>query len=204
MIFHHTSPPPPPPPSFPFLISPFSPQTLESLDSGKPFLSSFFVDLQGTIKTLRYFAGWADKIHGSSIPTGKATLVPSQTAVLHTLCESQLQAQSRRHLETCSSLISQQTNFVRTQPRGGPIICRSGFPNLSHTLSHSVTEILHLLPQLSRSNSHIPLKHLQTPLRISLLKAFTPAGSHQLSRSMSSMDQNSNLVTLSFKLFINN
>ncbi|GAA6104488.1 retinal dehydrogenase 2 [Tachysurus ichikawai] len=45
--------------------------TLESLDSGKPFLSSFFVDLQGTIKTLRYFAGWADKIHGSSIPTGK-------------------------------------------------------------------------------------------------------------------------------------
>ncbi|XP_051991069.1 retinal dehydrogenase 2-like [Xyrauchen texanus] len=43
--------------------------TLESLDSGKPFLPSFFVDLQGTIKTLRYFAGWADKIHGSTIPT---------------------------------------------------------------------------------------------------------------------------------------
>ncbi|XP_076863777.1 retinal dehydrogenase 2 [Brachyhypopomus gauderio] len=43
--------------------------TLESLDTGKPFLSSYFVDLQGTIKTLRYFAGWADKIHGSSIPT---------------------------------------------------------------------------------------------------------------------------------------
>uniref|UniRef100_A0A673MTY5 Retinal dehydrogenase 2-like n=1 Tax=Sinocyclocheilus rhinocerous TaxID=307959 RepID=A0A673MTY5_9TELE len=37
--------------------------TLESLDTGKPFLSSFFVDLQGTIKTFRYFAGWADKIH---------------------------------------------------------------------------------------------------------------------------------------------
>ncbi|KTF77239.1 hypothetical protein cypCar_00004330 [Cyprinus carpio] len=43
--------------------------TLESLDTGKPFLSSFFVDLQGTIKTFRYFAGWADKIHGSTIPT---------------------------------------------------------------------------------------------------------------------------------------
>uniref|UniRef100_A0AAR2LVE7 Aldehyde dehydrogenase domain-containing protein n=1 Tax=Pygocentrus nattereri TaxID=42514 RepID=A0AAR2LVE7_PYGNA len=43
--------------------------TLESLNGGKPFLSSFFVDLQGTIKTLRYFAGWADKIHGTSIPT---------------------------------------------------------------------------------------------------------------------------------------
>uniref|UniRef100_A0A8C1TXG7 Aldehyde dehydrogenase 1 family, member A2 n=1 Tax=Cyprinus carpio TaxID=7962 RepID=A0A8C1TXG7_CYPCA len=43
--------------------------TLESLDTGKPFLSSFFVDLQGIIKTFRYFAGWADKIHGSTIPT---------------------------------------------------------------------------------------------------------------------------------------
>ncbi|KAG1942123.1 retinal dehydrogenase [Pimephales promelas] len=42
--------------------------TLESLDSGKPFLPSIFVDLQGTIKTFRYFAGWADKIHGSTIP----------------------------------------------------------------------------------------------------------------------------------------
>uniref|UniRef100_A0A8C9W4E7 Aldehyde dehydrogenase 1 family, member A2 n=1 Tax=Scleropages formosus TaxID=113540 RepID=A0A8C9W4E7_SCLFO len=42
--------------------------TLESLDSGKPFLSAFYVDLLGTIKTLRYFAGWADKIHGITIP----------------------------------------------------------------------------------------------------------------------------------------
>uniref|UniRef100_A0A671P4Z1 aldehyde dehydrogenase (NAD(+)) n=1 Tax=Sinocyclocheilus anshuiensis TaxID=1608454 RepID=A0A671P4Z1_9TELE len=51
------------------LIFLLSSQTLESLDTGKPFLSSFFVDLQGTIKTFRYFAGWADKIHGSTIPT---------------------------------------------------------------------------------------------------------------------------------------
>ncbi|KAJ8391604.1 hypothetical protein AAFF_G00087450 [Aldrovandia affinis] len=42
--------------------------TLECLDSGKPFLPTFYVDLQGTIKTLRYFAGWADKIHGLTIP----------------------------------------------------------------------------------------------------------------------------------------
>ncbi|KAJ8407697.1 hypothetical protein AAFF_G00267410 [Aldrovandia affinis] len=42
--------------------------TLEALDCGKPFLSAFYVDLQGTIKTLRYFAGWADKIHGLTIP----------------------------------------------------------------------------------------------------------------------------------------
>lgn len=42
--------------------------TVESMDSGKPFLPTLFVDLQGTIKTLRYFAGYADKIHGTSIP----------------------------------------------------------------------------------------------------------------------------------------
>ncbi|KAF0043219.1 hypothetical protein F2P81_004556 [Scophthalmus maximus] len=42
--------------------------TIESLNGGKPFLPTLFVDLQGTIKTLRYFAGYADKIHGSSIP----------------------------------------------------------------------------------------------------------------------------------------
>ncbi|XP_029353383.1 retinal dehydrogenase 2 isoform X2 [Echeneis naucrates] len=42
--------------------------TIESLNTGKPFLPTLFVDLQGTIKTLRYFGGYADKIHGSSIP----------------------------------------------------------------------------------------------------------------------------------------
>ncbi|XP_054866026.1 aldehyde dehydrogenase family 1 member A3 isoform X1 [Amphiprion ocellaris] len=42
--------------------------TLETLDTGKPFLQSFFVDLEGSIKTLRYYAGWADKIHGKSMP----------------------------------------------------------------------------------------------------------------------------------------
>eukprot|EP00066_Takifugu_rubripes_P019256 XP_011608522.1 PREDICTED: retinal dehydrogenase 2 isoform X1 [Takifugu rubripes] len=42
--------------------------TIETLNSGKPFLPTLFVDLQGTIKTLRYFAGYADKIHGTSIP----------------------------------------------------------------------------------------------------------------------------------------
>lgn len=41
--------------------------TLETLDTGKPFLQSFFIDLDGSIKTLRYYAGWADKIHGKSM-----------------------------------------------------------------------------------------------------------------------------------------
>ncbi|XP_051235980.1 aldehyde dehydrogenase family 1 member A3 [Dicentrarchus labrax] len=42
--------------------------TLETLDTGKPFLQSFFIDLDGSIKTLRYYAGWTDKIHGKSLP----------------------------------------------------------------------------------------------------------------------------------------
>ncbi|KAM8762164.1 retinaldehyde dehydrogenase 3 [Acanthopagrus schlegelii] len=41
--------------------------TLETMDTGKPFLQSFFIDLDGSIKTLRYYAGWADKIHGKSL-----------------------------------------------------------------------------------------------------------------------------------------
>lgn len=49
-------------------------QTLETMDTGKPFLHAFFIDLEGCIKTLRYFAGWADKIQGRTIPTGEPTL----------------------------------------------------------------------------------------------------------------------------------
>ncbi|XP_073320509.1 retinaldehyde dehydrogenase 3 [Pagrus major] len=41
--------------------------TLETMDTGKPFLQSFFIDLDGSIKTLRYYAGWTDKIHGKSL-----------------------------------------------------------------------------------------------------------------------------------------
>lgn len=46
-------------------------QTLETMDTGKPFLHAFFIDLEGCIKTFRYFAGWADKIQGRTIPTGE-------------------------------------------------------------------------------------------------------------------------------------
>lgn len=42
--------------------------TLEAMDSGKVFLMAYFVDLMATIKTLRYYSGWADKIHGKTIP----------------------------------------------------------------------------------------------------------------------------------------
>ncbi|EDV99088.1 aldehyde dehydrogenase, mitochondrial [Drosophila grimshawi] len=41
--------------------------SLETVDNGKPFAMSKKVDLPLTVKSLRYFAGWADKIHGRTI-----------------------------------------------------------------------------------------------------------------------------------------
>jgi acyl-CoA reductase-like NAD-dependent aldehyde dehydrogenase len=41
---------------------------LETLDNGKPLRDSRAADLPLTIKCYRYYAGWADKIHGKTIP----------------------------------------------------------------------------------------------------------------------------------------
>ncbi len=41
---------------------------LESLDNGKPFRDARAADLPLTVKCYRYYAGWADKIHGKTIP----------------------------------------------------------------------------------------------------------------------------------------
>jgi aldehyde dehydrogenase (NAD+) len=41
---------------------------LETLDNGKPYKDSLNIDLPMTIKCYRYYAGWADKIHGKTIP----------------------------------------------------------------------------------------------------------------------------------------
>eukprot|EP00349_Pseudokeronopsis_sp_Brazil_P004990 CAMPEP_0202960832 /NCGR_PEP_ID=MMETSP1396-20130829/4986_1 /ASSEMBLY_ACC=CAM_ASM_000872 /TAXON_ID= /ORGANISM="Pseudokeronopsis sp., Strain Brazil" /LENGTH=339 /DNA_ID=CAMNT_0049680315 /DNA_START=20 /DNA_END=1039 /DNA_ORIENTATION=+ len=41
---------------------------LESMDNGKPFLHSKFIDIPLTLQTIRYYAGWADKIHGRVLP----------------------------------------------------------------------------------------------------------------------------------------
>lgn len=41
---------------------------LESLDNGKPFRDARAADLPLVIDCLRYYAGYADKIHGSTIP----------------------------------------------------------------------------------------------------------------------------------------
>jgi aldehyde dehydrogenase (NAD+) len=41
---------------------------LESLDNGKPLRDALTADLPLTIKCYRYFAGWADKVQGKTIP----------------------------------------------------------------------------------------------------------------------------------------
>jgi acyl-CoA reductase-like NAD-dependent aldehyde dehydrogenase len=41
--------------------------SLESVDNGKPVLSALG-DVDFSVATLRYYAGWADKIHGKTIP----------------------------------------------------------------------------------------------------------------------------------------
>src|SRR5213078_1849520 len=40
---------------------------LESLDNGKPLRDARNADLPLTVKCYRYYAGWADKIHGKTI-----------------------------------------------------------------------------------------------------------------------------------------
>ncbi len=41
---------------------------LEALDNGKPYRDALTADLPLTIKCYRYYAGWADKVHGKTIP----------------------------------------------------------------------------------------------------------------------------------------
>jgi aldehyde dehydrogenase (NAD+) len=41
---------------------------LETLDSGKPISVAKAVDVAKTVACYRYFAGWADKVHGKTIP----------------------------------------------------------------------------------------------------------------------------------------
>ncbi|XP_022701443.1 aldehyde dehydrogenase, mitochondrial-like [Varroa jacobsoni] len=42
--------------------------SLETLDNGKPFSDAYNIDLELSIKCLRYYAGYADKNHGKVLP----------------------------------------------------------------------------------------------------------------------------------------
>lgn len=46
---------------------------LETLDNGKPYGDSVF-DIGCAIDTFHYYAGWCDKIQGSTIPAGELVL----------------------------------------------------------------------------------------------------------------------------------
>ncbi|KAL3440659.1 aldehyde dehydrogenase domain-containing protein [Aspergillus insuetus] len=48
--------------------------TIETWDNGKPYMASLKGDLPEVSLTLRYYAGWADKISGRTIPTTAAKL----------------------------------------------------------------------------------------------------------------------------------
>lgn len=41
---------------------------LESLDNGKPYNDAKSIDIPMAVAVMRYYAGWADKIHGATIP----------------------------------------------------------------------------------------------------------------------------------------
>jgi aldehyde dehydrogenase (NAD+) len=41
---------------------------LETLDNGKPYADSLNIDVPLTVKCYRYYAGWADKVQGKTIP----------------------------------------------------------------------------------------------------------------------------------------
>ena len=56
-------------------------QQLETLDNGKP-LDKAKYDIKGAINHFRYYAGWATKIEGSTIPVGPEKLVYTQKEAL--------------------------------------------------------------------------------------------------------------------------
>jgi aldehyde dehydrogenase (NAD+) len=48
---------------------------IEALNNGKTFHSAQKMDLELAVRTIRYYAGWADKIHGQVIETRDDQLV---------------------------------------------------------------------------------------------------------------------------------
>ncbi len=47
---------------------------LETYNNGKPLKDAIF-DIYGAMYALKYYAGWADKIHGQTIPAGTMHLL---------------------------------------------------------------------------------------------------------------------------------
>ncbi|RDW92268.1 aldehyde dehydrogenase-5 [Coleophoma crateriformis] len=49
--------------------------TIECWDNGKPYLHALYADVPMVVNTLRYFAGWADKLQGDMIETTPTKLI---------------------------------------------------------------------------------------------------------------------------------
>lgn len=58
---------------------------LETLNNGKP-LPEAQLDMVFAVKCLRYYAGWADKIHGQTIPAG--TKLSYRSAYSKSICQN--------------------------------------------------------------------------------------------------------------------
>lgn len=43
------------------------------MDNGKPYINAIG-DVNFAVKVVRYYAGWADKIQGKTMPTGRVLL----------------------------------------------------------------------------------------------------------------------------------
>jgi len=48
---------------------------VETAENGKPIFESQFVDVPSCVNVLRYYAGWADKIHGDVVPARGPNLI---------------------------------------------------------------------------------------------------------------------------------
>jgi len=41
------------------------------MDNGKPYKEAYFLDFSIVVDTLKYYAGWSDKVCGRTIPIGR-------------------------------------------------------------------------------------------------------------------------------------
>ena len=60
---------------------------LEALDNGKTFNWARKADVEVAIGTIRYYAGWADKIHGNTIETTKDKISYTVHEPLGVVCQ---------------------------------------------------------------------------------------------------------------------
>ncbi|KAJ5195561.1 Aldehyde/histidinol dehydrogenase [Penicillium cinerascens] len=56
--------------------------TIDAWDNGKPYEQALNEDLAEVVSIFRYYGGWADKIHGQTIPTSDAKLAYTRHATI--------------------------------------------------------------------------------------------------------------------------